>query len=43
MIGDKKGEGFDHVSNLVFSPDGSKLAFGAVKGRELWWKVMDMK
>ncbi len=28
---------------LVFSPDSRKLAYGARKGRELWWKVVDVK
>ena len=29
--------------SLVFSPDSRKLAYGARKGRELWWKVIDVK
>jgi len=28
---------------MKFSPDGTKLAFVARKGRELWWKVVDVK
>ncbi|MEM1552873.1 MAG: hypothetical protein QXH03_09445, partial [Candidatus Bathyarchaeia archaeon] len=29
-------------SPFVFSPDGSKIAFGARTGTELWWKVMQV-
>jgi 4-hydroxybenzoate polyprenyltransferase len=31
------------TDTLVFSPDSRKLAYGARKGRELWWKVIDVK
>lgn len=39
----RKGEEFDEVGPPVFSPGGTKVAFGARKGRELWWKVMAVK
>ncbi len=25
------------------SPDGRKVGFGVVIGRELWWKIVDVK
>jgi hypothetical protein len=28
------------VTHLLFSPDGSRVAFGARRGRELWWKAV---
>lgn len=44
VIGQRKGEAFDAVlTNPAFSPEGQKVAFGALKGRELWWKVVDPK
>ncbi len=39
VVGDKVIEGYLHVSVPVFSPDGLKIAFGGVKGKEIWWKV----
>ncbi len=39
----KKIEAFDWVGRPVFSPDGKKVAFGARKGRELWWKVIKVE
>ena len=38
-----ESEGFDVVGPPQFSPDGRRVAFSAVKGRELWWKVMEVK
>lgn len=41
VVNGKKSEAFDSVpSRLIFSPDGSKLAFGALRNREILWKVM---
>lgn len=41
VLNGQKTEPFDGVlSSLVFNPDGSKLAFGALAGREILWKVM---
>lgn len=41
-VGDKKSDRFDWTGPPVFSADGTKIAFGARKGRELWWKVMEV-
>jgi hypothetical protein len=30
-------------TKIFFSSDGRKIAFGALKGRELWWKVIEVK
>lgn len=39
----QKSGAFDQVlTQPVFNADGTKVAFGARKGRELWWKVMDV-
>ncbi|MBI2901420.1 MAG: PD40 domain-containing protein [Planctomycetes bacterium] len=43
VLGDRLEGPFDNVGELVFRADGKKLAFGARKGRELWWKVMDVE
>jgi Tol biopolymer transport system component len=44
VSGDQRSERFDDIYGApVFSPDGKKVAFGARKGRELWWKVMEVK
>ncbi len=43
VLGSHRSEIFDVVYDLNFSPDGRKLAFCARKGREIWWKVMEMK
>ncbi len=43
VVGDRKGEEFEEVFEPAFSPDGRKVAFGALKGRELWWKVTEVK
>ena len=40
VCGDKRSEPFDEVGPPHFSADGAKIAFGARKGRELWWKVL---
>jgi hypothetical protein len=43
-VGKKKGPKFDAVDrNPVFSPDGSKVGYVALKGREFWWKVMNVR
>jgi len=43
VVGSHRSEIFDVVYDLNFSPEGRKLAFCARKGREIWWKVMDLK
>jgi hypothetical protein len=43
VLGSHRSEIFDVVYDLNFSPDGRKLAFCARKGREIWWKVMELK
>lgn len=43
IVGDQKSEEFDDAQRLTFTPDGKKVVFGARQGRELWWKVMEVK
>lgn len=43
VAGKKKSPLFDSVGTPQFSRDGRKIAFGARKGRELWWKVMEVE
>jgi Tol biopolymer transport system component len=43
VVGTKKSPFFESVSTPQFSADGRKIAFGIRKGRELWWKVMDVE
>lgn len=43
VCGDQRSERFDIVRDPVFRRHGKKVAFGARKGRELWWKVMEVK
>ena len=41
VLNGRKSGVFDAVlTPLLFSPDSSKLAFGALRGREILWKVM---
>jgi hypothetical protein len=40
VVGDTVSEPFDEVDKPQFRGDGKMVAFGARKGRELWWKVM---
>ncbi|MGA3014696.1 MAG: WD40 repeat domain-containing protein, partial [Bacteroidales bacterium] len=41
VVNGKKSEPFDGIlTRLFFDPDGSKVAFGALKGREILWKVI---
>jgi Tol biopolymer transport system component len=42
VVGDRKLGPFDQVWDPKFSPDGKKVAFGALKGRDLWWRVVDV-
>ncbi len=39
----KKTEEFDDVWQPVFSPDGKKVMFYALKSKELWRKVIDVE
>lgn len=44
VIGDQKGEEYDQIAwPPIISKDGKKVAFGALKGRELWRKVVDVR
>lgn len=54
VAGDKKSEAFDNVfPPIIFSPDGTKIAFGVRKSYqdtktsdfiyEFWWKVMEVR
>lgn len=44
VAGNRESAAFDFVATApVFSDDGTKVAFGALRGAELWWKVMDVK
>lgn len=42
VVNDKKTEEFDEVWAPEFSPDGKRIGFGALKGREFWWKVVEV-
>ncbi len=33
---------YGRVGDPVFSPDGKKVGFGALVGRQIWWKVVDV-
>ena len=37
------GNTYPGTPYLHISPDGKKVAFGARKGRELWWKVINIR
>lgn len=43
IAGTAESEEFDSVQLHTFTPDGKKVVFGARKGQELWWKVMEVK
>lgn len=43
LCGDRKSEKYDEVSDPVFHPDGSCLAFSARKGKELLRRVLSLK
>jgi hypothetical protein len=42
VVGKTESPTFTSVGKPVFSPDGSKVAFGAQDGQEVWWKVMEL-
>lgn len=42
VIGRTASDGYDFLGPLHVSPDGRKVAFGALKGNELWWEVLDV-
>jgi hypothetical protein len=41
VLGEKRSAEFTEVYLGGFSPDGRKFAFGALRGFELWWIVME--
>jgi Tol biopolymer transport system component len=43
VAGEAQSEEFDSVVDLSFTPDGKMVIFGALKGQELWWKVMEVR
>ncbi len=43
VVGKNRSELFDQVGPPELSSDGKKVSFGARKGRELWWKVMEVR
>jgi hypothetical protein len=43
VVGDTVSDPFDEVDKPQFRDDGKMVAFGARKGRELWWKVMALR
>jgi hypothetical protein len=43
VCGDKRSETFDEIGEPHFAADGLRIAFGARKGRELWWKVLALE
>ena len=42
VIGDRKVETPNRISDVSFSPDGRFVGYGARIGRELWWKVIEV-
>lgn len=42
VIGGKRSEKFDQLGAPVLSPEGKKVSFGARRGSELWWKVIQV-
>lgn len=42
VVGEARSEVYDEVGPPVFSPDGTKVAFGARRGRELLWRVLEV-
>lgn len=42
VVDDKQSEAYDEIGAPRFSEDGDRVAFGARKGRELWWKVLEL-
>ncbi len=43
VVGDRKIEVSGRESDPVFSRDGRKVGYGARIGREIWWKVLDVR
>ena len=41
VLGDTPGAKFDQVGEPAFSPDGRQVGFGALKDKEIWWKVVN--
>ena len=42
VIGKMLGPEFDYVGDPLFSSDGTKVAYLAIQGREMSWKVLDV-
>jgi hypothetical protein len=47
VVGEQKGDAFDEIyiphERVSFNASGTKVAFGARKGSEIWWKIMDVR
>lgn len=43
IAGETTSDAFDEVGPPVFAADGSRVAFGARSGRELWWRVLEIE
>ena len=43
FVGENQAMEFDRVGVPHFSADGNVVAYDARKGRELWWKVVEVK
>jgi len=42
VVGETVSESYEELGAPVFSADGSQLAFGARRGQEVWWKVLEL-
>lgn len=42
VVDQKVSPAFTRVDHPVFSQDGKKVGFGALLGRQIWWKTMDV-
>lgn len=43
IAGSRRSGSMDRIEAFRFSQDGRKVAFGALLGRELWWKVLTVE
>jgi hypothetical protein len=42
IVRERRVEAPNIVGDPVFSRDGRRVGYGALVGRELWWKVIDL-